>query len=180
IATSVPPPWHSDVYRGIEWPLKFHKRIDCVRPDSECDVKVPWEISRMQFLPWLGQAWLISGNLVYVARLWDILRDWIIKNPPGYGVNWTSSMEVSIRAINIAAAANLVGACLTPAEDQWIRRILAEHYEHILFNLEFSDVNGNHFLFDLLGVAILSIALFGSETRRTRRYIQRVVAETLL
>src|SRR5438552_3368834 len=104
---------------------------------------------RAQAIPFpapLGQAWLISGNPVYVARLWDILRDWVIKNPPGYGVNWTSSMEVSIRAINIATAANLVGACLTPAEEQWIRRVLAEHHTHILFNLEFSDVNGNHFL----------------------------------
>jgi hypothetical protein len=180
IATSVPPPWHSDVYRGIEWPLKFHKRINCVRRNSECDVKVPWEVSRMQFLPWLGQAWLISGNPVYVARLWEILRDWIIKNPPGYGVNWTSSMEVSIRAINIAAAANLVGARLTPAEEQWIRRVLLAHYTHILFNPEFSDVNGNHFLFDLLGVAVLSIVLFGSASRRTRRHVRRLIAETLL
>src|SRR6266853_2230445 len=180
IATSVPPPWHLDFYRGIEWPLKFHKRIDSVRRDLGCDVKVPWEVSRMQFLPWLGQAWLISGKPVYVARLWDILRDWIIKNPPGYGVNWTCSMEVSIQAINIATAANLVGACVTPAEEQWIRRMLVEHYRHILFNLEFSDVNGNHFLFDLLGVAVLSIVLFGSESRRTEEHVRRLVAEAVL
>lgn len=177
IGTSIPPPWHSDLYRRVDWPLKFHKRIDCVRSGSHCDVKVPWELSRMQFLPWLGQAWLVSRNPEYLSHLWEVLRDWIIGNPRGYGINWTCSMEVSIRALNIAAAANLVGEALTPSEEHWVGRILLDHYKHITFNLELSDVNGNHYFFDLLGLAVLSILLFGTNSRRTYRHVRRLVDE---
>ncbi len=173
------PVWNADLYRNVEWPDVFHKRIDIKRAGVNCDVKVPWEISRLQFLPWLGQAWLVSAKLEYVRGFWNLIRDWSIRNPVGYGVNWTCSMEVAIRAVNILVSANLLANGLTATESAWIRKLLLDHYHHIRFNLELSDVRGNHYLFDALGLAVLSVAIFGADAKRTRKHLNRFVEETI-
>lgn len=169
ILVEMPPRWNSDIYRDVSWPTSFHKFIDVLRIGEVCDVKVPWELSRLQFLVWLGQAWLVSADVKYLREFWNLLRDWSLKNPVGYGVNWTCSMEVAIRGVNIAVAANLFGAAFVEAEKNWINRLLSQHLRHILLNLELSDVTGNHYLFDLVGVATLTQTLYGPNSAFARR-----------
>ncbi|MGD9597535.1 MAG: heparinase II/III family protein [Steroidobacteraceae bacterium] len=163
--------WNCDLRFDVSWPHSYHKLIDTVRAGETCDVKYPWELSRLQLLPVLGQAWTASSNDRYLDRFWAILSGWAAENPVGFGVNWTCSMEVAIRAINIVAATNLFAAGLSVRQRALIAMMLRQHMTHISFNLEMSDVNGNHLLFDRLGLVIVSIALNGPEHARTQRYV---------
>ncbi|MEZ5498962.1 MAG: heparinase II/III family protein [Steroidobacteraceae bacterium] len=172
IALPVFESWHTDTFTRTTWTSRFHKFVDTVRPHDRCDVKRPWELSRLQFLVWYGQAWVHSGKDCYIEYFWRTLRHWLISNPHGFGVNWACSMEVAIRAINVAVAANLFDGALTKNECRWIRKLLSQHYRHIKFNLEISDKNGNHYFFDWLGLALLGTVLHGRSDAQTVRDIE--------
>lgn len=95
------PDWHRDVGRSGTWPLHYHKRLRYrLAAPSWSDVKIPWELSRFQYLMPLMGAYLASGNSKYAQAAVADIADWIERNPPLRGVNWTSPMEAAIRACN--------------------------------------------------------------------------------
>ncbi len=173
-----PVPWHADACSGITWPMRFHKLIDIVREGEPCDVKYPWELSRLQGLPVIAGAWVLSGDPRYFTETWDLLLDWSSQNPEGYGVNWTCSMEVAIRAINLAAVADLLDSGASPAQRKFLARLLRAHEHHLRWNLEVSDVSGNHLFFDYLGIALLSLLLDGASSDRFRKAAEILAGET--
>src|SRR5213593_93269 len=52
------PKWNVDFVSGAEWPSTRLEGRECVRHDGS-DVKVPYELSRLQFLPVLGKAYVL-------------------------------------------------------------------------------------------------------------------------
>ena len=48
--------WDTDFKAEEEWPVKFFRDIDILKPDSASDVKVPWELSRLQWLIPVGHS----------------------------------------------------------------------------------------------------------------------------
>ena len=93
--------WHRDFKSGYEWPKVHFSKIKTVDLNNQADVKVPWELSRLQFITTLGRAYWFTGDPKYKEQFVFELTDWIKSNPVDHGVNWTCSMEVAIRAINI-------------------------------------------------------------------------------
>jgi len=172
-----PPSWNRDFISGFAWDGKFHKQVDYVRLNERCDVKVPWELSRLHCLTWLAQAWRSSGKKEYLDSIFLILRDWRLKNPFGYGVNWTCSMEVAIRALNILCCFSLVRGAATEEFKVLVADTLFEHYLHMDFNLEISDVNGNHLLFDRLGLAVVACEIFGKNSVPSVRHVRKLCEE---
>src|SRR5580658_4040430 len=53
-----PPAWNLDFVSGAAWPPAPSADMNVLRFDGS-DVKVPWELSRLQFLPVLGKAWVL-------------------------------------------------------------------------------------------------------------------------
>lgn len=60
--------WNEDFKSGFIWENKFYKNIKRVNLNNNTDVKVPWELSRFQHIPTLGQAYLLTDNLKYPDR----------------------------------------------------------------------------------------------------------------
>src|SRR6185503_11804306 len=58
-----------------------------------------WELSRMQWLIPLGQAYQLTGDERYAAAARDVLEQWIAANPYGCSVNWGVTMEPAIRIL---------------------------------------------------------------------------------
>src|SRR6266850_2178656 len=98
-----PPRWNFDFVSGSTWPQARADTIQVVRHDGS-DVKVPWELSRLQILPVLGKAWRLTGETRYRQAARDLLHNWMESNPPGFGVNWTIAMEGALRAVSICLA----------------------------------------------------------------------------
>jgi hypothetical protein len=150
-------PWHEDFKTGRVWPLQYSPSIEYSELDRPTDVKVPWELSRCQHVPRLGQAYWLTGDEKYAREFVCEVDDWIDKNPWGYGVNWACAMDVALRAISWIWAAFFFAE--SPALGSSFRgrllRSLYLHAEYVAAHLERGPVNGNHYLSDGVGLVFL-------------------------
>src|SRR6266478_734056 len=174
------PKWNLDFKSGTEWPYVQSECRECIRHDGS-DVKVPYELSRLQFLPVLAKAHVLTGDNSYRRSAKDLLSHWIQSNPVPLGVNWTIAMEAALRAMSICFLLNLLSP-LRPEEQPWlatVTRSLAQHLCYIEANIEFSHLlTSNHYLSDIVGLYSLSMFLDGEGmAARRRKYRQQIEAE---
>ena len=159
--------WHADFKTGRRWPLRHGSLVRLSYEDGS-DIKVPWELSRAQHFPVLAGAYRLSGERRYLDELGAQLQSWIAANPVELGPNWASTMDVAIRASNWVAALALVAE--DAAGEPWFVPTLQSlllHGRFVRSHLEWSEVRGNHYLADVVGLLPVA-ALFsgGWEGRR--------------
>jgi Heparinase II/III-like protein/Heparinase II/III N-terminus len=176
------PKWNVDFVSGLEWPSVPIRDHDGIRFDG-ADVKVPWELSRLQFLPILGKAYVLTGNERYRQNAKRLLSSWMKNNPVGIGVNWSVAMEAALRAMSICFMLNLVSP-LRQEEQRWLQTVTRCLWHHMLYieaHIEFSHlISSNHYLSNVIGLYCLSEFLDGhGMTARRRLYRQRVESEIL-
>lgn len=161
--------WHSDFKSGYRWSAAMRAESIVYGHEPGVDIKVPWELARMQHLPPLAFAY---GNALkrgdqkatrFVDLFCDQALDFISSNPPGYGVNWSCTMDVAIRAANLALAFDLFRSFDAAFSQEFIEELIASltaHATHIVQNLETGDgFRGNHYLADIVGLLIVSALL---------------------
>lgn len=164
--------WHRDYRSGLSWEVEPAERIDFLDLGRPSDVRIVWELNRLHFLVDLGKAFRVTGDQAYARTARDLITAWDEANPVGMGVNWTVAMEAAIRAINLVWTVFL----LLPSpvlDERFLRRLLEMLYEHGWFirrNLEYSDVRGNHYLADLVG--LVWIGLFLPEVPAAGRWLR--------
>ena len=103
------PDWQHEPFAGLTAPLRHWKTIPYLDPAIVGDHKVVWEISRHQYFVTLGQAWQYTGDERWPRAFAKYLNAWLDTNPAGVGINWTSSLEVSYRAISWIWAMHQLG-----------------------------------------------------------------------
>ncbi|MBN2227225.1 MAG: alginate lyase family protein [candidate division Zixibacteria bacterium] len=177
--------WQKDCKSGYRWDVASWYKDQWVDHPG-VDIKLPWETARLHHLPQMA----IFAKVCPQHRS-DILRecrnqilDFIAANPPRMGVNWTCTMDVAIRAVNILLAYD-VGRQLDDSGryfDYALNKIIAdslyEHGRHIVHNLEWSEqLANNHYLADLTG--LLSIARYLPRTTETDCWRAFVVQELI-
>jgi uncharacterized heparinase superfamily protein len=177
-----PVDWHRDPKTGRRWPVEFGRTIDYVNLDEPSDVKLPWEISRLQWLLPAGQAYLLTGEERFAAAVRDTLSEWIRANPYALGVNWAIAMEPALRILAWTWLCRACGRSAAFADRAFRLSFLRSLYLHGRFvarNLERSDVNGNHYTADLAGLVFAG--LFFGEDEEPKRWAsdgwQALVAE---
>src|SRR4029077_17375267 len=92
--------WHLDPVAKRQAPLRHWTLLDPLDAATVGDSKVVWELNRHQWLVGLGQAYRLTGDERYPAMFADTIRNWLQANPPGMGINWSSSLEVAFRLIS--------------------------------------------------------------------------------
>lgn len=166
--------WQRDFKSGYRWPLVHYADVVVVRLDDASDPKVPWELSRCHHLLTLALAARIFEDERYVREVEAQLGDWLVENPPGYGINWTNPMEVALRAVNWIASASVLEPW-RPLRDPLrgdVTRSLQTHARHIAANLEGTPyLRGNHYLANVLGLLVIGASL--SDDRRVDRLSRR-------
>ena len=162
--------WHRDHKTGFAWAPAYCRAIQYNNLDHPSDVKVPWEISRMQWLMPVAQAYQLSGDERYAAKVRDLLDDWIVANPYAFSVNWACTMDVALRAIVWTYFFHAFKDAPSWRDAGFRGRFLASLYSHgdfTLRHLEKSDVNGNHYTADACGLVFLGL-FFGSGKESNR------------
>lgn len=154
--------WHTDFKSGKSWPQKHFTKVQLVDSKDSSDVKIPWELSRLQFMTDLGRAFWLTNDAAYKYEFKSILFDWETFNPVDIGVNWTCSMEVAIRAVNILWGLHFFR--FDDSENEFVKRIIRSlyyHGRHIEKNLEdiSRGANSNHLISDYLGLFYLGVLL---------------------
>jgi hypothetical protein len=174
------PKWNFDFLSGAEWPYVRLEVRECIRHDGS-DIKVPYELSRLQFLPVLGKAHVLTGDDSYRQAAKDLLSHWIHSNPVAVGVNWTIAMEAALRAMSICFLLNLLSP-IRREEEPWLATVTRSLNQHLLYieaNLEFSHLlSSNHYLSNVVGLYCLSLFLDGEGmSARRGKYRLRIEAE---
>jgi hypothetical protein len=137
--------WARDFKTGHRWPLHHGSLLQVSYGDGS-DVKVPWELSRFQHLPLLA----VTGN---VDEIGAQLGSWLAANPVELGVNWTTTMDIAIRAAYWVAT--LVLCAEDAARRPWFEPVLENlllHGRFIRSHLEWGEARGNHYLSDVVGL----------------------------
>ena len=154
--------WHVDFKSGHRYDPREHYTV--VSPASYPgghDIKVPWELSRCQHLVWLGQAYWRTGDEKYPREFVRQVTDWIGANPPAFGVNWMSTMDVAIRAVNWLWGCQYFLGRSAAVTDEFLltfNKSLLAHGRHIIGNLERSgEFTNNHYLSDIVGLVYLGL-----------------------
>ena len=188
-----------DKYNNIDW-HKDHKsgyRFDKNELSSKItfgdlegvDVKVPWELSRMHHFPQMALSIksLVSYREKVIYEFKNEVCDFLKNNPIGYGVNWKSTMDVSIRAVNL-----LIGYDLLKQQDS--EEILDSEFEelflsniilhgrYIIRNLEINITNdkfGNHYLSNLCGLLFIASYINIKETRKWYEFARKELFEQM-
>lgn len=169
-----PVDWTLDFKSNIRWSMHPSLRLPVNGLGKPSDIKVPWELSRLQWLLPVGQAYVLDGDEAKAAFAREIIEDWMISNPVCRGPNWICAMDVALRAISMIW---LFHACKESAawnDIDYLERLVKSlilHGKFVDTNLEYADVNGNHLTTDLAGMTIIGIALGGRGI--SRRWVER-------
>jgi uncharacterized heparinase superfamily protein len=152
--------WHCDYKTGLRWQPAYCRDIDYNNPGRPSDVKFPWELSRMQWMIPIGQAYVLHGDERHAEKVRDVLVDWIASNPYGRSVNWACTMEVALRILTwiwfFHVFKNSTAWSKRDFRELFVRSLYL-HGDFTARNLERSDINGNHFTADAAGLVVAGL-----------------------
>ena len=166
-----PIPWHADFKAKYTWPNKFFRDIDILNRGFPSDVKVPWELSRLQWAIPIGQAYSLSNDEKYAFFIKKIIIDWIENNPYAIGVNWAVAMEPAMRVFSWTWFFHIFKNSEAWNDSNFKFLFLRSIYEHGIFierYIEDYGVNGNHCVAD--AAALVFIGLFFGNGKISERW----------
>lgn len=173
--------WQKDFKSGYRWGADqwYRPQGNAKKPGG--DIKVPWELARLQHFPRLAiLALKLSEHRKEIfEEFCNQLLDFIAQNPPRMGVNYMCTMDVGIRTANVALAYSLfydMGMIFSKELETVVSNFMFQQCEHIMKNLEWSDIlTSNHYFANIAGL------LFGSavlpECSKKERWLQFAVEE---
>ncbi len=184
--------WQLDFKSGFRWGESiWHKDIRFGHAPG-ADVKLPWELARMQHLAALAQVYALASAGhpgfeapdAYAAEFRNQILDFIANNPPRFGVNWVCTMDVAIRAANWLLAWDLFVAGGAEFDRDFELVLMRSLYAHGLFicnHLEWQpELRSNHYLANIAGLLFIAAYLpAGAQTDRWLTFgSTELVAET--
>ncbi|OPX84857.1 MAG: Heparin-sulfate lyase precursor [Pelotomaculum sp. PtaB.Bin104] len=185
----VPIDWHLDFKSGYRWSEDTWYLDIPYGHKPGVDIKVPWELARMQHLPQLVWAYALTKEKrvgikqpqLYAREFRNQVLDFIATNPPRFGVNWRCTMDVAIRIANWLLTYDLFRNYGEKFDDKFnavFFRSIYEHGSHIINNLEWSqELRGNHYLSDIVG--LLFVSAFLPSTPDTEMWLAFAVNELI-
>jgi len=168
--------WHRDPITGRTWERLFWTAYNPEKNPGERDSKIVHELNRHQHLPRLAKAYHWTGNERYAGEAVAQLCGWIEQNPPGFGINWQSSLEIGIRAISWLWTLFLLlpSPHLDDAAAQRIGDSLFAQLEHVhRYTSEFSSPN-THLIGEAAALFIAGIVF--RDRRRSAAWMRQGAA----
>src|SRR6266545_4236147 len=164
IELPLPVDFARDELTGRSWPDRHGKLID-YRRGAPGDPKWIWELNRLQHLPLVAEAWLLTGDLRFAGEAVQQSVAWLAANRPGRGIAWTSGFEAGIRAISLALTFDALRATppMTESRARVIAQGLDQHARWILRDPSTHSSANNHAIGELAGLA--AVALLAPELR---------------
>jgi uncharacterized heparinase superfamily protein len=158
--------WSQDYKSSFSWKRQYFRSISYSDLEKPNDVKFPWEISRMQWMIPLGQAYLLTKDETYAQKVKELLLSWIESNPYASSVNWACTMDVALRGIVWTWFFHVFKESPSWQDPHFRWTFLKSLYLHGIFisrHLEKSDVNGNHYAADAAGFVFIGL-FFGKNS----------------
>lgn len=180
-------------YKPVNWQLEgksqyqfksgehFTKILNRSLPEGT-DIKIPWELGRMHHLTTLLPALLdksMNSSTELLRKVKCHILDFILCNPPSFGVQWTSAMDVSIRLLNLCIMADALRQIDQEIEKSTFYSILLNSInDHIRFAWKFREhkngLSNNHYLSNLVGLMYGCYFLNSNENEIILRRITKI------
>lgn len=171
--------WHRDIKSGFRWSVKdlYYRPLRSIGLIDAADIKVPWELSRLQHLPQMAILGLgFNSEFQYKIKreFVDQSLDFFASNPVGMGVNWSCPMDVSIRACNMIVAYSLLNKeypelGFSNHFNRLFYESIYQHgkfiFEHLEYNKVYPQRNNNHYLSNICGLIFCSAYLKNQQLR---------------
>ena len=178
--------WQLDYKSGWRWSERTHFDRIRIGPARGADIKMPWELSRMQHLPLLALGLRdpsvdvdLARRAHLVAELRAQILDFIASNPPRFGAAWASPMEVAIRAVNWIVALSFAAEAEVLLDEEAEIEVAASieaHARHVLAHLEWSpEPRSNHYLAEIVGLIFMALHL--PQTQQTDAWLGFAIRE---
>ncbi|MBN1182925.1 MAG: alginate lyase family protein [Bacteroidales bacterium] len=167
----IPIDWQKDYKSGFRWKENLWYKDQRGLNKPGCDLKVPWELARMQHLSQMAFFALVLPEMKneIIGEFRNQVLDFTATNPPRMGVCWTCTMDVAIRAANLIIAYDILSQIdeariLDNSFKQLFSNTIYEHGIHIANNLEFSEVIvSNHYLSNISGLFFIALYLYKND-----------------
>jgi hypothetical protein len=91
--------WTTHPITGAPTKSAHWRSIEYMNGIDGADVKYLWELNRHQPLVRIAQGYFLTRRPELAEQVVSLLDEWVQENPPGRGINWTSSLEIGFRAI---------------------------------------------------------------------------------
>lgn len=149
--------WHYSFFNDYNWPLIDSSDITIRPRNKNVDVNYVWEFNRHQFLINLGFGYFITKNDKYADEFKSLVLDWIKNNPPLYGINWYSGLEVSLRLISWIYSLYFFKDSKLINNGNFFKLILQSMFQHAYYLMYFYSKRGkNHTVGELCGLYLFS------------------------
>lgn len=172
--------WHFDPVSRRQWPSEAYCfSINYRHSGIYGDVKYVWEVNRLQHLQPMAALARRTGDAQLAGFVANEIESWISDNPPFLGVNWSSGIELSLRAISVLSATRLLGeGAFSAGQRRAIRGFLAASGHWISrYPSRFSSAN-NHLIAEAAGLLLIAIACPDlPDAGRWTAYARRVLLE---
>jgi len=164
--------WQWDFKSGFRWDamVPFNKQRQLMAGKPGVDLKVPWELSRLQHLPQMAICAKRTSELEKFAKeyLCQTL-DFIMTNPVGMGVNFNCPMDIGIRVANMLLAYDLFSPFISAPDLSTFEPILSEYIHastlHIAHDMEYREgLTSNHYLGNVMGILFAGAYLKGERS----------------
>ena len=151
--------WQLDFKSGKRWDASEYSLDILPEADRGHDIKVPWELARLQHLPTLGIGAALSSDETLRSAAIRQTASFLQGNPVYRGVNWSCTMDVAIRTVQLLAAEGFMRGAGEPEFWSAYYRALLTHARFIRDHLEDGPLRGNHFLADVSGLYLCALSL---------------------
>lgn len=154
--------WQLDANSKYVWQPSVKSDSIKIGSGKDIDVKVPWEISRLQHLNKISLYSFKNNQEYNYNYIKNQIFDFIGSNPPMYGVNWINAMEVAIRGSNLCMIADILitDNKVSTKEKKIILNSINDHFIFVINNLEWSPFSrNNHYLSNIVGLLVMGYFL---------------------
>jgi hypothetical protein len=160
--------WRKDYVNGPETGCSYFRLIPYLDGQHAGDHKIIWELNRHQHLVLLAQLYQFDRHPALLAEIWRQLESWMDANPFQRGINWSSALEVGLRALSWIWIYHLVGNEMPPPLRERFLETLMRHGRHLEANLSFYFSPNTHLLGE--AVALHALGVLFPQFPRARRW----------
>ena len=164
--------WHYKGKDASSWPLVYFDKLKISGNGHPFDVKVTWELNRHQHFYALGRAYWLTSDEQYARTFVGHIESWLRQNPFQMGINWTSNLEVALRAISWLWAYHFFRHAEI-AQDFWAKflQTLYLHGDYIERYLTIHYNPNNHIIGEATG--LLMLGLFFRDQNVGERWMEK-------
>ncbi len=155
------PDWHRDPVTRERWDLDFWADVNLHGGSRPAEPRFCWEINRHHQLVTLARAHALTGDAPFARAVWEQIAGWIGANPPLFGINWSSALEIALRLVSWCMALDLVGpegACGGDPGRLAVSAALQARHVHDNLTVYASSKN-NHLIGEAAGLVVTGAKL---------------------